>query len=53
VAAYALTGVKDYVPGCGGMSVYLLIRNDGRIGTITSLHPGPCELMDSTPKAMT
>jgi hypothetical protein len=43
LCAYALTGIKDYVSGCGGMSVYLLLQNDGKVGLLTSLHDGPCE----------
>ncbi len=36
MAAYALAMVKDYVPGCGGLSVFKILKDDGRIGTIAS-----------------
>ena len=32
LAAYALANVKGYVPGCGGRSQFLLMRDDGTIG---------------------
>jgi 20S proteasome alpha/beta subunit len=41
-ASYALSAIKDYVPDCGGMSIYVLLQNDGRTGVLTSIHPGPC-----------
>jgi hypothetical protein len=43
LAAYALAGVKESISGCGGMSVYILLQNDGNVGTLTSLHKGICE----------
>jgi hypothetical protein len=47
VAAYALSEIKDSVPGCGGMSIYMILQNDGRHGVVTSIHDGPCkELQD-------
>jgi hypothetical protein len=43
MAAYALTGTKEYVPGCGGVLVYLVLMHDGRVGVLTSHHPGASE----------
>jgi len=40
LAAYTLAGVKEGITGCGGMSVYLLLRNDGSTGVLTSQHEG-------------
>jgi 20S proteasome alpha/beta subunit len=41
LAAYALACVKESISGCGGMSVYLLLRKDGTSGVLTSEHDGP------------
>jgi 20S proteasome alpha/beta subunit len=41
LAAYTLGSVKDSISGCGGMSIYVLLRNDGSIGVLTSEHDGP------------
>jgi 20S proteasome alpha/beta subunit len=41
-AAYALSVIKDFVPDCGGMSIYILLEHDGRVGVLTSIHPGRC-----------
>ena len=41
LAAYTLGSVKDSITGCGGMSIYVLLRNDGSIGILTSEHEGP------------
>jgi 20S proteasome alpha/beta subunit len=41
LAAYTLGSVKDSIAGCGGMSIYVLLRNDGSIGLLTSEHEGP------------
>ena len=46
LAAYALVAVKESIRGCGGMSIYLLLENDGRVGTLTSLHQGKCEQLE-------
>ena len=35
LAAYALVAVKESIRGCGGMSIYLLLENDGRVGTLS------------------
>lgn len=43
LAAYALSEIKESVPGCGGMSIYMLLKNDGRHGVVTSIHDGPCK----------
>jgi 20S proteasome alpha/beta subunit len=40
LAAYTLGSVKDSISGCGGMSIYVLLRNDGAIGVLTSEHDG-------------
>jgi 20S proteasome alpha/beta subunit len=36
LAAFTLAGVKDYVPGCGGLSEFVFIRNDGIMGQFFS-----------------
>jgi 20S proteasome alpha/beta subunit len=41
LAAYTLACVKESITGCGGMSVYLLLRKDGTSGVLTSEHDGP------------
>jgi len=41
LATYALAGVKEGISGCGGMSIYLLLRSDGNTGVLTDLHDGP------------
>jgi hypothetical protein len=41
LAAYTLACVKEGIRGCGGMSVYLLLRKDGTSGVLTSEHDGP------------
>lgn len=41
IAAYALSAIKDYVDGCGGMSIYTVLHNNGQIGLVTSEHDGP------------
>lgn len=41
LAAYTLACVKESIAGCGGMSVYLLLRKDGTSGVLTSEHDGP------------
>jgi hypothetical protein len=51
LAAYALVEVKESISGCGGMSVYLLLQNDGNVGTLTSLHQGKCEQLEGYSKA--
>jgi hypothetical protein len=51
LAAYALSGIKDFVPNCGGMSIYVLIQNDGRIGILSSLHEGTCRQIQEYAKA--
>lgn len=33
LAAYTLGSVKDSISGCGGMSIYVLLRNDGSVGS--------------------
>ena len=43
VAAYALSEIKESAPGCGGMSIYMILQNDGRHGVVTSIHDGPCK----------
>lgn len=40
LSIYTLACVKDAIAGCGGMSIYHLIRNDGSVGTISSGHLG-------------
>jgi hypothetical protein len=50
LAAYALAGIKDYVSGCGGMSVYVLLQNDGRVSVLTSLHDGVCSQLQKYAK---
>ncbi len=35
LAAYTLGSVKDSITGCGGMSIYVLLRNDGTVGVLT------------------
>lgn len=50
LAAYALAEVKESISGCGGMSVYLLLQNDGKVGTLTSLHKGICEQVEGYSK---
>ncbi len=42
LTAYVLACVKENISGCGGMSVYRMIRKDGEIGTLTNIHDGPC-----------
>jgi hypothetical protein len=42
LAAYTLALVKDQVKDCDGMSIFVFVGNDGKIGTVTSLHDGPC-----------
>jgi hypothetical protein len=42
LAAYALALVKGQMTRCGGMSVFVMLGNDGKIATVTSLHDGPC-----------
>lgn len=46
LAAYALKAAKDSVQNCGGMTVYLQMMNDGRVGTITSIHRGITEYIE-------
>jgi 20S proteasome alpha/beta subunit len=46
LAAYTLAEVKESIAGCGGMSVYLLLQNDGQVGTLTSSHKGKCEQLE-------
>jgi 20S proteasome alpha/beta subunit len=41
LAAYTLACVKESIAGCGGMSVYILLRKDGTSGVLTSEHDGP------------
>jgi hypothetical protein len=36
LAAYTLATVKDNITGCGGASIYLLMKKDGAIGVISS-----------------
>ncbi len=50
LAAYALVEVKESISGCGGMSVYLLLQNDGNVGSLTSLHKGKCEQLEEYSK---
>jgi hypothetical protein len=50
MATYALSGVKDYVTGCGGLSVFLFLRNNGNVGLVTSTHPGICEQVEKHSK---
>ena len=50
LAAYALAEVKESIPRCGGMSVYLLLQNDGNVGTLTSFHKGKCEQLEGYSK---
>jgi hypothetical protein len=50
LAAYALVEVKESISGCGGMSVYLLLQNDGNVGTLTSIHKGKCEQLEEYAK---
>lgn len=37
LAAYMLARVKDHVPGCGGPSQFLALRNDGTVSPIASV----------------
>ena len=37
LAAYTLAQVKSYVPGCGGVSMYVSMRHDGTATPITSI----------------
>ena len=46
LASYALKAAKDSVPGCGGMSIFLIVLNDGRFGTITSVNAGPTKNLE-------
>jgi hypothetical protein len=51
LAAYALAAVKNSITGCGGMSVYFVVRqDDGQTGLVSSSHPGICEQLDSFSK---
>ena len=50
LAAYSLAGIKDYVLGCGGMSVYVFVHKDGRVGVVTSEHDGPCSQLQQYAK---
>jgi hypothetical protein len=50
LAAYALVEVKESISGCKGMSVYLLLQNDGKVGTLTSIHKGKCEQLEEYSK---
>lgn len=50
LAAYFLAGIKDYVVGCGGMSVYVFLHNDGRVAVLTSEHDGPCSQLQKYAK---
>ena len=51
LAAYTLGSVKDSISGCGGMSVYILLRNDGSTGVLTSEHDGPTKEIEKYSKA--
>ena len=51
LAVYALASVKDYAPNCGGILVYLNMQHDGRIGVLTSHHPGICHDLEAYSKA--
>jgi len=51
IAAHALAAVKDYVPGCGGMSIFKFLRHDGAEGLLTSSHKGICENIEKYWKA--
>jgi hypothetical protein len=51
MAAYALAMVKDYVPGCGGLSVFKILKDDGRIGTVTSAFDGTFDLIEKYAKS--
>ena len=46
VASHALAAAKNHVDGCGGMSIFTLVQNDGRIGLTTSVHDGPSKNSD-------
>lgn len=51
LAAYALACVKESISGCGGMSVYLLLRRDGTSGVLTSEHDGPTKEIERYARA--
>jgi hypothetical protein len=51
LVVYTLACTKGYVPGCGGISVYLLALNDGRVGVLTSHDHGVCENVEKFAKA--
>lgn len=47
LAAYMLARVKDTVPGCGGMSQYVVIRNDGSAHSVFGISLEVIEKMAS------
>jgi hypothetical protein len=51
LAAYTLGSVKDSISGCGGMSIYVLLRNDGSLGILTSEHDGATKEVEKYAKA--
>lgn len=51
MAAYTLACVKQSIAGCGGMSVYLLLRRDGASGILTSEHDGPTKEIEGYARA--
>lgn len=51
LAAYTLGSVKDSIRGCGGMSIYVLLRNDGTVGLLTSEHDGGTKEVEEYAKA--
>jgi hypothetical protein len=46
IGAYAIAAAKEHVDGCGGMSIFTLLQNDGRVGFLTSTHEGICQNID-------
>ena len=41
LSSYALSSIKDCVDGCGGMSLHLVVSNEGEVGLVTSISEGP------------
>jgi hypothetical protein len=46
-ASHALAAAKNHVDGCGGMSILIFIKKDGRIGLTTSAEDGPSKYSDN------
>jgi len=47
LATHVLAGAKDYVPGCGGASYFISIRNDGLIKEYDSIRTGHCRRLEA------